>query len=311
MPTTLPHLQPVAIPHSDQLSLWRDEFIFRLPGLPVMVQRNAQSDCAPHRHEFTEIVFILRGRGWHRFGELRKPLRPGQLLVLSGRQTHGFQDVEQLELVNVLLCRHFLRDHQRSLAAHPGIRRLFPNFPAPTATLAAPRLFQLAPDQLEHALALVHEMEVELRRLAPGFATVLNGLALELLGRLGRLATEHDGSPDTATLRRQQLHAVFALLEQRYGETLSLTLLAQTAHLSPRSLERHFREAAGLSPVQYLLQLRLTHAARLLRETALPVRELARRCGFRNLSYFARRFHHAAGLTPHRYRTTAMARQNP
>lgn len=303
IPTKPMDASALAPESSSQLNLWRDNFVFWRPDLPVTIQHIDQCDCALHRHEFVEIAFILRGSGWHQFGGgLQQPIRPGQFLALSGRQSHGFQKVSGTAVVNVLFRRQFLRAHQRQLATHPGIRLLFPDFPALGEGRTPPRLFQLTPDRQESCLALVHELERELRQQEPGFVLMLHGLALELLSRLGRFAAESGGGPDVVTLRRQRLHAAFELLEQHYSGTVSLEQLAQAVHLSPRSVERHFREAAGLSPIQYRLQTRLAQAARLLRETSLQVREIATRCGFGNLSYFARSFRRAAGQSPLRYR---------
>lgn len=63
-------------------------------------------------------------------------------------------------------------------------------------------------------------------------------------------------------------------------------------------LSRAFVRAVGIPPSEHLLRLRLGRAASLLRTTALPVRQVAVRCGFAGASYFARAFRAAFGCAP-------------
>jgi AraC-like DNA-binding protein len=56
-----------------------------------------------------------------------------------------------------------------------------------------------------------------------------------------------------------------------------------------------------------LTELRLNHAKRLLRETSLPIAEVAAASGYSEVSYFGRRFRIEVGCTPSEYRRTDRA----
>lgn len=71
---------------------------------------------------------------------------------------------------------------------------------------------------------------------------------------------------------------------------------------SRRSLEKHFRSELGTSPYQYLTEMRINRAKKLLRETKLPIESIARQTGFDNLNAIGMAFRRRVGQSPSRYR---------
>ncbi|MNZ31274.1 Transposon Tn10 TetD protein [compost metagenome] len=92
-------------------------------------------------------------------------------------------------------------------------------------------------------------------------------------------------------------------IEQNLGEPLSLGELAGLAALSEYHFARMFRESFGMPPHRYLLARRLSRAGHLLRETRLPLGEIALACGFASASHFTNRFRDSIGGTPGEYRS--------
>jgi len=99
-----------------------------------------------------------------------------------------------------------------------------------------------------------------------------------------------------------RIGAAISHLEVNYQAHLNLDELAQIAHMSKRNFLRSFQSALRISPIAYLVQLRVTRGASLLRRTDLTVTEVAFQVGFRDSNYFARQFHKVLGLTPSQYR---------
>jgi AraC family transcriptional regulator len=112
-------------------------------------------------------------------------------------------------------------------------------------------------------------------------------------------------------LTHAQVEQVGAYVQARLHEPLTLDSLATVVGYSPYHFARLFRQATGDSPYQYVLRQRVTGAQRLLRETTLPVQQVALACGFANQSHFTRVFSRMVGITPGAYRraTTQDARQ--
>ncbi len=91
-------------------------------------------------------------------------------------------------------------------------------------------------------------------------------------------------------------------LEQQGGRDFSLEEEARSCHVSPGCLSAHFRRLVGISPMQYVMQLRLGRAKLLLRTTELSIPDVARQCGWGDASNFVRRFREQFHCTPLKYR---------
>ncbi|MCY0876767.1 MAG: AraC family transcriptional regulator [Firmicutes bacterium] len=93
-----------------------------------------------------------------------------------------------------------------------------------------------------------------------------------------------------------------AYLEANYQNPLQLEEIAQQVTLSPFHFARLFKRATGSSVMEYLLRIRLRMAKHFLSQTAMPVNEIAEKCGFADPSYFSRTFKRWEGTTPSEYR---------
>ncbi|GEM_PF-448842 len=100
----------------------------------------------------------------------------------------------------------------------------------------------------------------------------------------------------------QQIERARALIEHEYARCLSLEEVAGAARLSPYYFSRAFKLQTGSSFIDYLNQVRVGHAKRLLRDSSLSVKEIATAVGFADPNYFSRVFKHHTHLTPTQYR---------
>jgi len=81
--------------------------------------------------------------------------------------------------------------------------------------------------------------------------------------------------------------------------------LLELAGVSPAHLSRSMRAAYGVTPTDFVTDLRLEHASSLLAATNEQVAVIACRCGFSSQSYFTRRFTAAHDLSPREFRTSS------
>ncbi|QDT04774.1 HTH-type transcriptional activator Btr [Rubripirellula lacrimiformis] len=96
---------------------------------------------------------------------------------------------------------------------------------------------------------------------------------------------------------------VMSHLHENYADRLSSEDLAEMAGLSVSHFERRFRRAFGSSPRQYLVRVRVEHAARMLQETTKTVSEIAHACGFYDHAHFSRSFRKIMQQSPSEYRS--------
>jgi YesN/AraC family two-component response regulator len=100
-------------------------------------------------------------------------------------------------------------------------------------------------------------------------------------------------------------HAAFnellEYIDENYVENLSLENCANRVHISPGYVTRLCNKYLGMSFKAWLNEVRIREAINLLRNTDLPIKDIAGRVGYNNLNYFYRQFNAVTGATPKNY----------
>lgn len=102
--------------------------------------------------------------------------------------------------------------------------------------------------------------------------------------------------------RKRSLQDVKEYLDAHYRKKITLDDLAKDFFIDKFYLAKLFKEQFGVSIVQYLTQIRITNAKRLLRFTDLSVEKIGLECGIEDSNYFARAFRKVEGCSPTEYR---------
>jgi AraC family transcriptional regulator len=108
--------------------------------------------------------------------------------------------------------------------------------------------------------------------------------------------------PPDSRSARDSVFAALSLLEQALAEPVHLGDLADEVGLSPYHFLRLFKREIGVTPYQFLVQARLRHAVRLLRDTERSVTDIAFEIGFGDLSNFINAFRRELGCSPTKFR---------
>ena len=101
------------------------------------------------------------------------------------------------------------------------------------------------------------------------------------------------------------VRAAMQFIRQHAGESINVEDVMQRVRVSRRTLEMRFRDQLGKTIRRMIEQYCFEHAQQLLRGTALPVGEVALRCGFKKHSRFTSQFHKLFGQSPTDYRKQA------
>lgn len=105
------------------------------------------------------------------------------------------------------------------------------------------------------------------------------------------------GIPDSVERARDYL-------TEHYNEKITLDDLAAKYAVSKFHFQKQFKHFIGYTPNEFLLQLRLTHAKELLRQTDQPISQIACDVGIQNVSHFINLFKKQEGITPLGYRNS-------
>lgn len=126
----------------------------------------------------------------------------------------------------------------------------------------------------------------------------------ECLSTLLTQLMEDSWHPDSipAHTKRTSLWRIREYLDQHYNQKISLDDLAEQYYINKYYLTRIFKEQFGVTINNYLLNIRITHAKRLLRFTDKSAEEIGHEVGFHELYYFSRVFKKVEGCSISEYR---------
>lgn len=134
----------------------------------------------------------------------------------------------------------------------------------------------------------------------PGFQQLLAGITDHLLAIA--VAATKDSSNDLKNARRRINKAKMIMFENSHTE-IDLKDVASNIYMSYSWFRRLFKEYTGLSPYQYIQELRIRKSKELLTATTLTCQEIAYRTGFDNPMHFSSMFKKKTGLSPTKYRS--------
>jgi AraC-like DNA-binding protein len=272
------------------------------PGFPLAVLEYRTGDGdRMHWHDHLEIALVLEGRGVFRFGRRELVAGPGDVFFIDNSQPHvavGGAPGANLRLLLVLF--------RPELVAGAGCREIDLGYLAPfrpDERVASPRVAggsplarELAPVLRElhatwerHDCAERHLLDATLRRAL--------GLVIRSRGAAGT-----DAAARAAADRREQIRPVLAYVDRHCRESITLRDVAQVIHVSPSRVRHVFKDVTGVGFKEYVTNVRLAEAKRLLLSTDRSVAEIARAVSYTNLHQFYRVFHRSFAMSPAEYR---------
>lgn len=252
-------------------------------------------------HERLELFAPLDGPARFQMGAELVLLAPGDLLVVDNLKLHHVVDFPGFNTRVIVIS--FLPEFVFSLGSPShDYTFLLPFYRRPDA---APNVLRQADADAPAAHAALAEVVGCYFRPSPLREAGCKAFFLELLYHLAR----HFRSAELYKgefLRQRELAArfkpLFDFVSREYAERFSVAQAARLVHMSPPQFMRTFKQVAGMTFVSYVNHVRLSHGARLLKDTPLSIAEIASQVGFSDQSYFDRRFKVAFGQAPRQFR---------
>jgi AraC-like DNA-binding protein len=252
-------------------------------GTPGTVVCGGLERCTPDyriertRFRYHSVEYVVAGRGELGVNGKRFPLRPGMLFYYSPATPHEIATDPEQPLVKYFVdfCgpRFTRRLRRHPLSAHePRILR------------SSTRIGDLF-DQLQHngRGTGLHAQAV--------CACLLELLLLDVAEHA--LSPEDAESPAQATYQRSR-----ALIEARFLDLRTLRDIAEASHVNAPYLCRLFKRYGSEPPYQFLVRLKMRHAADLLSGPQALIKQAAKATGFTDPYHFSRVFKKVYGASP-------------
>ena len=273
----------------------------RMPLWVVPIPAGKHHARSFHDHFHSELVIILSGTGEHLLNGEKRSVSAGDVLLIHPGVIHGYDKTADMELVNILYDAKRLYLPVLDGYSLPLFRLFFPEDPRRVSCSALP-LMHLEKDELKKAANIINEMNRELNENRSGNNLLSLALLMQIIVILCR-AGEHSVKKSASPFR---IGKSISYLKTHYHTGISVKDLAKQANMSTRNFFLIFKKTTGCTPIQFLINLRITHASELLLHTNLNMTEIAQECGFSDSNYFCRKFRETTGMSPQKFRKSAL-----
>ena len=234
-----------------------------------------------HTHPFTELFFVVKGKGTFLFKDCSYSIEPGDLVMIPPYVEHTEKSSELSRL-------------EYYVVGVDGVSFL------DGETSAGPQVFHDFND-CSITSGLFSQMLYEARHHTLGSNSICQKFLEILILRITRKYQLIPVSSSSAKMSKECAQ-IKEFLDSNYAEHITLDTLTALTHMNKYYLAHSFTKFAGMSPIQYLNSKRLNTACLLLKGTDHSISDIAVSTGFSSQSYFTQIFKKNLGLTPIQYR---------
>lgn len=196
---------------------------------------------------------------------------------------HEVNEVEIPRYVAIMIRKDFLMEQAAVYTGHQ-------------VDLAKWHVFPSSDELISVAKRFISESKTN----SPGAELVLHALSIETSHLLLRLMLGLKAS-GCLQVSRIEISRCIEFMRQNLSEKLTLSSLACFSGMSVSNFTRVFRQETGLSPIDYLIEMRLEVARRMLLSEAIPIKQIAMDCGFSNSAHFSSSFQKKYKQAPSEY----------
>lgn len=247
-----------------------------------------------HAHDFYELFLVTSGQLMHMSGSSEHPLSEGALCLVLPEDEHCFRRLGAKDAAFINLAFHS--------NLYGQARQIFASFSDGADCARAVTI----PPPLLHALKMRIQFlsgTVVASSTLPTSALMM-GLLLDAICYLSGFGRS---GPESPLWLRRAMDAMHDEQNAQLGISRLVSLSGKSQEYLTRTMKRYY----GMTPSEYVNALRLSEAARLLRNTNRSVLDIQLECGFESSSHFNQRFKREFGMSPSKYRQQNLVAIDP
>lgn len=278
-------------------------------NLPIYI-RKYQADGVTtvfHGHESIQINYVLHGSLQHLINKSAYDLVKGDIFIIPPYVPHrlAFRENCGCEVIELEFLPEFIFGEYATME---NIETIF-DFAYIEPFLVSecevkPRLNLTGKAQTD-VEAMFDNLLCEYRERKPSFLLAMKATVLQLLVYVGRQFQEDIEDTESRQLfdrHRAAITSAINYINEHFTDDVSIEKAARVAMLSQSYFSYLFKSMTNKTFVEYLNELRIQEAMRLLKNTNKRVVDICFESGFKNVNHFNRTFKNYAGISPMQYR---------
>jgi AraC-like DNA-binding protein len=253
-----------------------------------------------HLHPEFQLAYVVEGEGTRFVGDNVKSFTHNDLVLTGPLLPHVwrsddiyFEKKSELNTTVIVIYfnNNFLGETVHQKEEMESMRRLFQH---------ATRGLEITGKTMENVTAMMREM------------LSLKGMdsIIQLLKILNVIAKSNDchfithNHPTFANMEAEthRMNKVYEYVMKTFKQKISLNEVAAIANMTCTSFSRYFKTRVNKSFSDFVKELRIEHACKLLKEDKLNINRIAYECGFQTLSNFNKQFKTIMGTQPYQYK---------
>lgn len=244
-----------------------------------------------HYHPELELVYFSQGKGMRFIGDDISLYKEGDLFLIGEGLPHTFVSYEEKPNWVEAYCIQFPKHIFDSFVEFKALEGLFQE-------AKKGMIFQNQKEEmLEKFKAIVAKKGVPSLILLMELLEALTNTS----EKIPILTQQYLGYLPLSSIPTR-IQTAIDFINANYQRNISLQEIAEECHFSPNAFCRWFKQNRGLTFVDYLNKVRLTHVCQLLLATDFPIGQIATQTGFENISTLNRLFKQKLKTSPSRYR---------
>lgn len=261
-----------------------------------------------HAHDFIELVYVTEGKGDHVCDGESYPLTAGDVFIINPGEEHTYSIYrkDKLEIINCLFMPHLfdgawlkglgITDSMDYFYVHPFLEK----------SERFHHCINLRGQEADNIYRILEKMSYEYEGNQHGYESLIRLQLVQLLIELSRIYLRAKEETPKVDIKQQEkktfINRISGYLERHYDQKLTLAALSDLFGISSRHLNRIFKEETGKTVVEFIHDIRINRAKKLLAETSEKIIIIAMEVGYEDPAFFTRLFTRKVGCSPGKYR---------
>lgn len=255
-----------------------------------------RGDPSWNSHDYFEIALCVAGKGRYKTLSRKHAFRKGTVLITNAGEIHCFDLEERLEIYYFQFDETFLRNLSEFVPETASRNFFLEGFLA--GRKGGCLSLSLPPAKAVEMKIMFDSLIREVSERPSGFHTMVRVKWVEMIIQLSRIQDSDSRTRDVKVGSEMVLDRALVYLQENFREELNLSNLASITGFSADYFSKIFKKRTSYHVREYINELRIREACRLLRSGGENISEIAWRCGFEQIPHFNRVFKKLVGRSP-------------